>query len=611
MMTLTSFPLWTLAVGGGALFALWLLYAGAWIIRENESGLVIKKFGRALPPGRILALEGEAGYQADLLAPGWHFGLWSWKYKVFKVPMLIVQPGEIALVVAADGDAIPSERILGREVESDDFQDARAFLTNGGERGRQLAFITAGTYRINPALFQLVTSDKANEVGLKASQLEVFQVAANEVGIVTVNDGKPTPTGDLAGPEVAGHDNFQRGQAFIDAGGSRGLQEQVLLAGSWNLNPWFVRVEMVPMTEIPIGYVGVVVSYVGKEHVDLSGEDFTHGDLVEKGRKGVWVEPLLPGKHPVNVRVMKVELVPTTNIVLNWATRTEAHKYDEKLQAITVRSKDGFSFTLDVSQIIHIGMKSAPRVISRVGSMQNLVDHVLQPTVANYFRNSAQQTSVLEFLSARSQRQKEAFDAIRGATLAYDVECIDTLIGDIQPPAELMKTQTDRKIADEMQRTFEVQREAQMKRQMLERETAVANMQAEVVRSEQMVQIAAKNALAATEKAKGESSRVKLEAEAEAMSVRARGDAEAQSIRAIGAAKAEAFKAGVEAMGEQAYTALQLAATLGQYNVKLVPDVAVTGEAGQGALAAALVGRMLVPKLSPVAVVKNGTPEKA
>ena len=157
------------------------------------------------------------------------------------------------------------------------------------------------------------------------------------------------------------------------------------------------------MTEIPIGYVGVVVSYVGREHLDVSGDDFTHGDLVERGRKGVWVEPLLPGKHPVNTRVMKVELVPTTNIVLNWA---HAHRGAQLRREAAARSpcarKDGFASRLDVSQIIHIGMKAAPRVISRVGSMQNLVDHVLQPTVANYFRNSAQEVTVLEFLSARS-----------------------------------------------------------------------------------------------------------------------------------------------------------------------------------------------------------------
>jgi uncharacterized membrane protein YqiK len=447
----------------------------------------------------------------------------------------------------------------------------------------------------------------------------------DRVGIVTVLDGRPIPSGDLAGAPVVGHDSFQRGQAFIDAGGCRGLQEQVLLSGSWNMNPWFVKVEQIPMTEVPIGSVGVVVSYVGKEHLDVSGDDFTHGDLVERGRKGVWIEPLLPGKHPINSRVMKVELVPTTNIVLNWATRVETHKYDEKLAPITVRSRDGFSFAMDISQIIHIGMKQAPRVISRVGSMQNLVDHVLQPTVANYFRNSAQQVTVLEFLSARTDRQREAFDAIKAALSAYDVECIDTLVGDIQPPAELMKTQTDRKIAEELQRTYDVQREAQMKRQMLERETSVANMQAEVVRSEQMVAISEKNALAVAETARGEASRVRFAAEAEAHAMRQRaeaqadatrlhGNAEADATRATGNARAEAYREGVAAMGGEAYVSLQLATVLGEHQVKLVPDIAVGGGSDGGGLASVMVAKMLRQELSSKPAAKvvstNGVVEK-
>ena len=380
---------------------------------------------------------------------------------------------------------------------------------------------------------------------------------------------------------VQGHDSFQRGQKFIDAGGCRGLQEDVLLSGSWNLNPWFVEVTLVAMVEIPIGYVGVVVSYVGQEHVDVSGADFTHGDLVEKGRKGVWVEPLLPGKHPLNTQVMKVELVPTTNIVLNWAERTEAHQYDDKLSSIAVRSKDGFSFSLDVAQIIHVAAKNAPRVISRVGSMQNLVDHVLQPTVGNYFRNSAQEVTVLEFLSARSTRQLEAKAAIGQAVEAYDVECIDTLIGDIVPPAELMKTQTDRKIADELKRTYDVQRESQEKRQELERERAVAELQAEVVRSEQMVRIAAQNAQAAAEAAKGQAAAIRL-----------RADAEADATRALGTARAQAYKEGRESLGPEAYTAMQIATIIGERNIKIVPEIAVSGGGGNG-LGEALMARML------------------
>jgi uncharacterized membrane protein YqiK len=252
------------------------------------------------------------------------------------------------------------------------------------------------------------------------------------------------------------------------------------------------------------------------------------------------------------------------------------------LSPITVRSRDGFAFSLDVSQIIHIGMKNAPRVISRVGSMQNLVDHVLQPTVANYFRNSAQEVTVLEFLSARSERQNQAFEAIKAAIEAYDVECIDTLIGDIVPPAELMKTQTDRKIAEELRRTYDAQRESQVRRQDLERETAIANLQAEVVRSEQEVRIAERRAQSAAEAAKGEAAAVRL-----------RADAEADATRAVGAARADSYRAGVAALGAAAYTAVQLAATLGEHNVKLVPDVSVSGNGHGGGLSEALLGRLV------------------
>jgi len=577
----------------GTLIALIVARLGVRVIGPSESGLLIKRFGPELPAGHVVALAGEAGYQARMLGPGWHFPVWRWRYRVVRVPVVIVSPGEIALIVAADGKPIPAGRVLAREVACDSFQDAGAFLKNGGERGRQLAFLTAGTYRINPALFDVVTAANAAKHGMVPALLRVYHVPADRQGIVTALDGRVIPAGDLAGPRVQGHDSFQRGQAFIDAGGCRGLQEEVLLAGSWNLNPWFVEVEQVPLTEIPIGYVGVVVSYVGGEHLDVSGDTFTHGDLVERGRKGVWVDPLLPGKHPINTRVMKVELVPTTNIVLNWAQRTEAHHYDERLSSILVRSKDGFAFSLDVSQIIHVGMKNAPRVISRVGSMQNLVDHVLQPTVGNYFRNSAQQVTVLEFLSNRAERQREAFENVRHAVEAYDVECIDTLIGDIVPPAELMKTQTDRKIAEEMERTYQVQREAQVQRQELERETAIANMQAEVVRSEQMVRIAERNALAVAETAKGESAAIRSRAEGQADAVRLAGEAEAVSVRAVGAAKADAYRLGIEAFGATGYTAVQLASLLGEHKVKLVPDIAVGGDGGSTRLADVLIGRML------------------
>ncbi|HEY9618715.1 MAG TPA: SPFH domain-containing protein, partial [Crinalium sp.] len=362
----------------------------------------------------------------------------------------------------------------------------------------------------------------------------------------------------------------------------RGLQEQILLSGSWNLNPWLVQVEQVPMTEIPIGYVGVVISYVGKAHEDVSGASFTHGDLVHPGHKGVWTEPLYPGKHPINSRVMKVELVPTTNIVLNWSARTERHNYDSNLESLKVRSRDGFAFDLEIAQIIHVGALDAPKVISRVGSMQNLVDHVLEPTIGNYFRNSAQECTVLDFLSARSERQAEAAEYIKQALRGYDVQAIDTLIGDIQPPASLMQTQTDRKIAEEQRKTYEVQQMAQTQRQQLVRETALADIQQEMVKSEQNVNIAELQAKAEIQRATGEAEGIKLKAVAEA-----------DSIRATGIARAETYRAGVQALGPKSYTAMQLMQIIGDRHVRLIPDILVGNNGGGNGLVDGLLSMIL------------------
>ena len=560
-----------------------VLLAGFVLIRERQAGIVVKRFARkSLPPGRFIALDGEAGLQADTLAPGLHFGYWPWQYRVIKVPITVVPQGELALVLAADGAPIPSERILGRVVDCDSFQDARKFLLNGGEKGRQIGLLTAGTYRINTALFTVITATAAHEHGMLPEKLVLQRVEPDMVGIVTTLDGQPIEPGEIAGPVIPAHDNFQNAQAFLAGGGRRGLQEQVLLSGTWNLNPWFAQVEQVPMVQIPIGSVGVVISFVGRAHVDVSGVEFKHGDLVNLGHKGVWVSPLYPGKHPLNTRIMKVELVPTTNIVLNWASRTEAHHYDEKLSSITVRSQDGFAFNLDVSQIIHVGALDAPKVISRVGSMQNLVDHVLQPIVGNYFRNSAQDYSVLDFLSARSHRQTEAAEHIRAAIGAYDVQAIDTLIGDIHPPAALMTTQTDRKIAEEQRKTYETQRAAQEQRQQLVRQTSLADIQQQVVGAEQGVNIAELTAHASVKHATGE---------AEATRLRALGEAEA--IRATGDAKAQAYRAGVESLGTQSYTALQLMQIIGERQVRIVPDVAVNGTNTNPSMVEGLLGVML------------------
>ena len=597
------------AIIGGAILICFILYRfilriffGVVIVPQDKIGLVTKKFvlvgKQELPEGRIIATEGEAGFQAQTLAPGVYFWKWIWQYTVTFESFTVIPTGKLGLVLAKDGAELEIGSILGRKVNSDSYQDAVAFLKNGGRKGRQTAIITPGSYRINTFLFELEMTD-------------MITIPDNAVGVVTTMEGNPLGEGQIAGKIVDGHNKFQDVDLFLANGGFKGLQEQVILAGSYFLNPWFGKVDMVSMTEIPIGHVGVVISYVGPDGVDISGSEFKHGNIVAKGNKGVWGEPLGPGKYPINPFIMKVELVPTTNLVLNWANaRSESHQLDKNLSTITVRSKDGFPFNLDVAQIIHIPTTEAPKVIGRFGNMVNLVSQVLEPTIGNYFRNSAQDSDVIAFLGTRKERQDSAREHIGKVLEQYNVIGVDTLIGDIVPPESLMKTLTDRKIAEEQKVTYETQMKAQETRQSLEKETAIAEIQKEIVKADQGVLIAERIADASVKKATGDANSVRLQAtaeadrlkllasgEAEKTRVMAKADAEkieliakadagkitmtgsaeAGKILAIGKSNAESYKLSVEAMGGNNFTQLKVMESIASQNVKIMPDVLIGG----------------------------------
>ncbi len=599
---------WLLVLALSIVFYKFILrvFFGMVIVPEDRLGLVTKKFvlfgaNKELPDGRIIATKGEAGFQAKTLAPGLYWAMWPWQYGVDMQPFTVIPEGKIGLVLANDGAEIPTGAILARKVESDNFQDAEKFLENGGQKGRQTAYITAGTYRINTYAFSITVAD-------------MVIIHENMVGIVTTLDGHPIESGQIAGKFVEGHNNFQDFDSFLKNDGNRGLQPSIILAGSYNINPWAIQIEEVPMTDVPIGYVGVVISYIGQDGKDLTGDSFKHGNIVEKGFRGVWMQPYGPGKYPINKYTMKVELVPTTNLVLNWANaRSESHQLDKNLSTITVRSRDGFPFNLDVSQIIHIPANEAPKVIARFGSMNNLVSQVLEPTIGNYFRNSAQDSDVISFLSTRKERQSSAKNHIREVLDEYNVNAVDTLIGDIVPPEALMKTLTDRKIAEEEQKTYQTQKMAQEQRQGMEKETAIADMQKEIVKAQQSVEIAQRTADATVKKAEGDANSLKLQVDAEATATKMRANAEAEAtkaragaqaeatklnasadaerisktglaeaekIMAIGKSTAEAYELQVKAMGGDNFTRFKVTEEIGKGNIKVMPDILIGGGNG-------------------------------
>ena len=283
-------------------------------------------------------------------------------------------------------------------------------------------------------------------------------------------------------------------------GGRRGKQLQVLTDGTFFINRWFATVEVRPKTLIPIGYVGVVVSYYGSKGEDLTGERFRYGEQVEPGQRGVWKKALPPGKYSVNPYALKVELVPTVNFVLRWITgQAEAHQYDKDLVSIELITADGYEPVLPLSLILHIDYEKAPSVIQRFGDVRRLITQTLDPILTSYFRDVAQSSHMLELLTHREDIQRRGTEELSKRFREFDINCIAVLIG--RPESKSKSAQDDpierlfdqlrtRRLAEEQIATFAKQEEAALHLKDLNDAKSAAEKQAELTQTKIDVEIA-------------------------------------------------------------------------------------------------------------------------
>ena len=539
---------------------------------------------------------GQKGPQISFLTPGF-YRINTILFHIEKRPITEIKGGQIGLVEATDGARIPEGRLLALKVHGhNSFYDGETFIKSGGEKGRQLDVLMPGRYRINPALFKVI------------SVVDWTNIEADQVGIVTILEGKPiVDSSKIAAEELplGTHNNFQDPAAFLAAGGQKGLQIPVLRAGNYAINPWFASVEKAPMIRVDIGFCGVVTSYVGPDGADLTDEA-VNAKIVANGNKGIWADPLQPGKHPVNTKILKVDIVPTTQILLNWAdNRSSAHELDSNLKTITLRTADAFNVNMDVSVIIHIPMKNAPKVIANLGSVKNMISQVLEPAISSHFRNAAQYIKALDLYTERKQLQDKAKIHIDNVLRVHHIDSKDTLIADVVLPPELTKTVTDRQIAEQEKKTYATQKEAQDERRALENATAQAAMQPKVVESERNVEIQKNVAEGKVKEAEGSKAAAILQAtgEAEAIKLRANAQAEATKVTAIaeseatskignaeaevilskGKSTAEAYRLEVEAMGQDVFGQIRVVEKIATGTLKLIPDNLVIGGGGGGA----------------------------
>jgi hypothetical protein len=622
----------------GFLFVVIFILPSIKKIGPTEVGLVTKRFGKKLSRDNAVAFDGEAGYQAELLMPGFRFKFWA-AFRVEKFPWVQVPAGQVGVVYAQIGEPLPlGAKTAKYKKEFGDFTDLNVFVTKGGQKGIQRPVLRSGaTLPIHPIAFLVITKDRVygrpvdadllkeaeqgvllpGAFGLDAEQLNVVRIEPHPsaegrmidtVGVVTTLEGDPLASGHIASRlggfddilemEKAGendaalidallgdrnelHDNYQDFQTFLERGGKMGLQHDVLRYGAYNFNPFLVSVEIMPMLVVDQGEVAVIKAYVGLSTEDTSGAEFKFGSLVRPGRRGLWRDSLRTGKYALNPRIYQAEIVPTAILTLNWAEMVStAHTYDKHLEPIIAKSSEGFIFTLDLQVQIHVPDTQAPRVISMVGTMRNLVTEVLQAAVGNHFRDKLQSMPAIVFIETRQQVQEEAFQHIKAQLSLYEVETYGVYIQNVELPAAMVRVLTEREIANQEVATYQKQEAAQRQRVKTEQAKGTADMQAELARATVGIDIKTNDAKAR-----------KAEGDGEAEYIRRTGAAKGAEVEAVGLARARGYQAQVEALGRTETALVNIATAVSQGNVPFMPDTLVVGGEGSlGGLAATLMG---------------------
>jgi uncharacterized membrane protein YqiK len=585
---------------------------GLRVISSDEVAVIEKWWSpKGSLKNSIIALNGEAGYSPNLLRGGIHFKP-CLMFRIHRYPLITIPQGQIAYIFARDGQPLAPMQTLGKVIpEANNFQDVRGFLEHGGQRGPQRSILREGVYAIHLGEFIVITptdiksifnNSKGERAELESMQRLLTQRNAfapvvimgdkseecDFMGIVTVHDGPPLQDGEIIAPSVGeGHSSFQDPEKFLELGGRRGKQIQVLTDGTYFINKLFSSVELKPKTIVPIGFVGVVVSFYGKEGIDTTGSDYKHGELVGAGCKGVLEKPLMPGKYAFNTDAGKVVLVPTTNIILKWnKSEIGSHRYDECLSEVDIISKDAFEPSLPLSVVMHIDYKQAPWVIQRFGDISMLVNQSLDPLVSAYFKDVAQTKTLIELIQERSAIRERAVEEMRVKFEKYNLQLEEVLIG--TPKSVVGDTQIEniltqlreRQIAEEKKVTYQKQQQAAESEKSLREAQAIAEQQGFLTKSSIQIEVERNNGAALASKAEQEATQIIALATANARKITLEGEAEASKEANIGLAKAKAIDAQVKAYGGSRYRVIQevadkLSDAIKNSKVDIVPKTVV------------------------------------
>lgn len=443
------------------LVLLGLAVSSAVYVPSDRVGIVTKNWlGATLKDGRVIAVDGEMGAQADVLRAGLHFGYWPFLFSVDNVDITVVPPNQVGLIESADGKPMEPGQLFAEAWSNEEFQamlDARHFLTKGnGRKGKQVSVLTPGSYPLNTRLYSVRMVD----------QTEILQ---GEVGVLKSNFG--------AGATE-----------FVDADTGKTISAE--------------DAEKLP----PDRVLGLA----------RAGEMGIRRDVLRPGKY-----PINTDAYTV-VELFQSTMVAHFAAVRAAGGAGKPESSEER--EIRVTTSDGFKFPVDVRIEYRIEEADAPLVVASLGDDEGeRFRAVLNSIVRAIFRNNAEKVRALDYVQQRSQQEAQSLQMIAEQMRRFGVRVTGVRIGDVGDDASLgslLKTQTDRELAKQEQLTFKEQQAAAEQKKQLSKAQQEAEEEKRLATAAYGVKIASEEQKRRVTEAQAEAESIRIKADAQANAYR-------------------------------------------------------------------------------------------
>lgn len=398
------------------------------------------------------------------------------------------------------------------------------------------------------------------------TKVSVVEVKDGFIGLLQTSDGKSLPPDTIYAPEWQEPEKMLNGEYFLGEGnGYKGPQLTVLKPGKYRLNTRLFTVTEAPVTNVQVGTVAVIKSNVGQPTE-------TKDRLVEVGQRGIWKQPLGEGQYYLHTKAYEVTKIDTRQATISYTPEKDTQVKAEAVSPMTVRSSDGFTFPVDIRVTYQIDRENAPRVVATLGDDAMVLSKLVTPSVRAIFRNNAEKVKALDYVQQRSLQEQQSNALLKDELAKYGVTLLAVRIGDVgnqETLGTLLKTQTDREIALQEQKTFEEQQRA------AEKEKALTRTKQETEEEKRLATAAYSVKVADEEKKK-----IIIQAEAEA-----------EQVKLLAEAKSQAYKLLTGSIGQDNAALIEIIKLVAEKDIRITPEVMVGGSSGGSV--DALMGTML------------------